>query len=356
MNRSDGRRESCSRGLRGILLLLVVFATVEVRADPLRHVPDPRLPADSRLLPDSVRTPPPPSLVPPSPAPPPATGATKWTGGLHPAELGALGAATVADVVLFGLRNTFNEMQGRPRIENPGPDDLDRTISDALYRPGAGPLHGRFPDYLGQVIAPSLALVYYGTNAIVYWARGRSLINPASDETEYPAQPARMLWAVSEVIAYSGLLQEIANSVVSRDRPLYGLARPDYTEGAGGHVHMSFYSGHVSMAFGLASFASLNIGDFLTRQPLRNMHAVPRFLLARVLPTLTLYGLAAYVGVSRIVDQIHYFSDVAIGSVMGIALGNIIYLTHFGRPSSGILHGGRLVPMAPGGVAYVRTF
>mgnify|MGYP000237518539 FL=1 len=112
----------------------------------------------------------------------------------------------------------------------------------------------------------------------------------------------------------------------------------------------------VGLMLGLASFASLNIGDFLTRQPLRNMHPVPRFLIARILPTSILYGLAAYVGVSRIVDQVHYFSDVVIGSVIGIALGNIIYLTHFGRPSSGLLLGGRLVPMAPGGVAYVRAF
>lgn len=331
-------------------------ATPEVRSEPLRHVPDPRLPPDSRLLPESLRTPPTPSLAPPPPARPGMSRWTKFSGGLPAAELAVLGAVVAVDLVMFGLRDTFDQLQGRPRIEAPGPNDLDTRISNAVYTPGAPMLHGAFPNYLGSVIAPALGLAFYSTNAIVYWARGRSLINPASDERDYPAQPARLLWAACEVAAYSTFFQQIANSAISRDRPSLGLNRPDYTPGGGGQATMSFYSGHVSTAFAIAAFISLNVGDFLSQQPLRDMHPAPRFLIARVLPTLTFYGLATYVGISRLYDQIHYFSDVALGAVIGTAIGNIVYLTHFGGTSKARLRQGRIVPMGPGGIGYVRTF
>jgi membrane-associated phospholipid phosphatase len=326
----------------------------ETRSEPLRHVPDPRLPPDSSLLPESVRTPPSQPLVPPPR--PKMSRWTKYSGGLPAAELAVLGTVVAIDLVMFGLRDTFDQIQGRPRIEDPGPNDLDTRISNALYTPGAPMLHGSFPNYLGSVIAPTLGLAFYGTNAIVYWIRGRSLVNPASDERDYPAQPARLLWAACEVAAYSTFFQQIANSAIERDRPSLGLKRPDHTPGGGGQDHMSFYSGHVSTAFAIAAFISLNVGDFLSQQPLRNMHPAPRFLIARVLPTLTLYGLATYVGISRLYDQIHYFSDVALGAVIGTAIGNIVYLTHFGSPSQAGLRQGRLVPMGPGGIGYVRSF
>jgi membrane-associated phospholipid phosphatase len=338
---------------RLLLLCVLLLAAAGARGEPLRHVPAPNQPPDSRLLPESLRTPPAPQLVPPRPA---SSGRTKWTGGLHPAELGVLAGIVTLDLFMYGFREQLSQQRNKPRIEDPGPNDLDTLVSNAVYSPGRQALHGRFPDYLGSIIAPTAGIIFYGANALTYWIRGRSLINSSTDEDPYPAQPARLLWAACEVAAYSTLFQQIANSAIERARPSLGLKRPDFVDDGSGQVRMSFYSGHVSTAFGMAAFISLNLGDFLTQQPLRNMHPAPRFLIGRVLPTVTLYGLASYVGVSRLYDQLHYFSDIAIGAVAGTAIGNIIYLTHFSASPKGSPFRGRIVPMGHGGIAYVGTF
>ena len=69
-----------------------------------------------------------------------------------------------------------------------------------------------------------------------------------------------------------------------------------------------------------------------------------------------LYGAAAVVGLSRIVDQRHYFTDVALGAAVGTAVGQLTYALHFdwdGRPRR--RHAVSVTPM-PGGAAVTGSF
>ncbi len=116
-------------------------------------------------------------------------------------------------------------------------------------------------------------------------------------------------------------LRVMVKTTVARRRPLVEFASPvDYAVLNGkDRNHQSFYSGHTSSAFYAAAYADQKVGDLLSR------HGLSRF---RPLSVVGTFGWASYVGYSRIQIDKHYFTDVAVGALVGTAWGIWHYRLH----------------------------
>jgi membrane-associated phospholipid phosphatase len=124
--------------------------------------------------------------------------------------------------------------------------------------------------------------------------------------------------------------------VVRRARPYVVLDHPELAAPSRSEDNLSFFSGHSSAVFCAASFVARDLGDALRWRVLAGWdhRPVARSFLAAT-PYLVGYGVASVVGVSRIVDQQHWATDVLLGAVVGTLTAHLTYVVHFdqrGRP------------------------
>jgi membrane-associated phospholipid phosphatase len=241
-----------------------------------------------------------------------------------PVELGVIGGLAAADLTLFALEPTIAP---RMTAHIGDPLDIDVNISRALYRgDGAGRWLGGIPDITGSIILPIATFTFYGVNAVTREAAGRSATNEDN--------PDHKFFALSEAYAITLGLTETAKLFIGRERPSVFLRRPDVTVGDVQNK-LSFFSGHTSSSFCLAAFGARDLGDWLTTAPLGGESTLTKALLGRALPSLVLYSAASVVGLSRIIDQRHYFTDTLVAAAVGALVGNLVYAAHFdgsGRP------------------------
>ena len=235
---------------------------------------------------------------------------------------------------------TASGLAGHAHIEVVRGDVLD---AEALYRgPGAGRFLARTPDYFGAIVAPALTLGTYGLDGFSA-SFGRPFWGRHADHE---------LLALVEAYAVTLALTQTVKVSVGRERPEYELGRGERPSGDDPERTLSFFSGHSSSSFCLAAFVSRDVGDWLVT------YKGAGTFTGRVLPSIVLYGLAGLVGFSRIVDQKHYLTDVAVGAVVGATAGNLFYALHFeadGRPRR--RHPGRVNFLAfPGGLMLEKKF
>jgi membrane-associated phospholipid phosphatase len=125
-----------------------------------------------------------------------------------------------------------------------------------------------------------------------------------------------MAW---ETLLHTGFVAQVAKHLASRQRPSvengidywYGPAAffKRY-EGEGSFSRYdSFLSGHTITVWGLATVIAENYGSHLW---------VP----------ITCYGLATLVGLSRLTEDTHWFSDVFVGAAIGFAVGKMVVRNH----------------------------
>ncbi len=129
---------------------------------------------------------------------------------------------------------------------------------------------------------------------------------------------------VAESLAWDGALQEIVRRAVRRPRPyLYapGLYLSDRTTA---EATFSFYSGHTSSAFALASSFSYT---FMLRHP----HS--RFIWAIWTAT---FAVASVEPVLRVDSGDHFPTDVIVGALVGTAMGLLIPALHRLKSSSNL--------------------
>lgn len=117
-----------------------------------------------------------------------------------------------------------------------------------------------------------------------------------------------------ETLLHTGLLVQVFKHLAGRQRPSVedgqdywfgpGAFFNRYNEGAFARYD-SFPSGHTISAWGLATVISENY---------KNHFWVP----------LACYSLATAVGISRLTEDAHWFSDVFIGAVLGYAIGKMV--------------------------------
>jgi membrane-associated phospholipid phosphatase len=114
---------------------------------------------------------------------------------------------------------------------------------------------------------------------------------------------------------------------VGRPRP-YTAAGNDHPElrRRRSQDNLSFFSGHAATTFAAGVF----LAEDLSRAVRRRIRArSTRLLLGTVLPFSIGYGLPTFISLSRVVDQQHWPSDVAMGAAIGALIAHGTYALHF---------------------------
>jgi membrane-associated phospholipid phosphatase len=262
-----------------------------------------------------------------------------------PLEQGGVAMVVTFDLLLVGFQGSIVASR-TPAIG--APPDFDRSVSESLYRgPGAGKWLGGVPDTGGLVVAPIASFAVYGADELVFALRGQSL---TGDEN-----PDHKLLALTEAFAVSLGLDEVAKVYIGRERPAFYFGRPDAGPRTA-DAQLSFFSGHSTASFCLAAFVGRDVGDWLASHPLADAAPATRLWVGRVLPAATLYGLATVVGVSRIIDQQHYLSDVLVGAAVGATVGNVVYALHFDENGQPRRHFDVQLAAFPAGLALSGRF
>lgn len=263
--------------------------------------------------------------------PPPAEAAedrVPLVESFSPLELGAIGGLVLANALSLAFEAEIAAAR-EPAIGDPW--SWDREISDALWRGPEAALAGRWlggvPDDVGYVVAPLAAFGFYGVETAWLYASGRSATGDRNADHE--------LLALAEAYGATMLTTQLAKLGIGRERPLWALDRAPPGTPRDEEATLSFFSGHSSSSFCLASFVWRDLSDWLVAERLADASSAARLWAGRVLPAVVLYGAAGTVALSRIIDRKHYFSDVVVGSAVGAAFGHLFYALHFdgtGRP------------------------
>lgn len=110
-----------------------------------------------------------------------------------------------------------------------------------------------------------------------------------------------------------------------RSRPYTGFDEDRYRPFAWERDEWSFPSGHTSNVFAIATTLSLELGDEAPWVPF------------------VAYPLAGWTGLSRVLDEQHYFTDVVAGAALGIFSARLVHRFHertvlptYRQPGSGV--------------------
>jgi hypothetical protein len=234
----------------------------------------------------------------------------------------AIGVAA-AGVYLLAAGSTLFDAP-KPSMGPPDRDSIDARLAGWLYRPESGRLWGGAPDLIGIAVVPALPLLMYGIDTAALLRTGRPWLRPGQ------MNPHHHLLAYVEAVGWTLLLTGVIKYVVGRPRP--------YTEGSLDHPelrrkvsedNLSFFSAHAAIDFAVGAFVTQDVSRALLRGPLAASTPLPRFLLGQLLPALVGYGVPTLVGISRIVDQQHWPSDVVAGGLTGALIAHLVYATHF---------------------------
>ncbi len=172
-----------------------------------------------------------------------------------------------------------------------------------------------------------------------WWYRGR-------------ADLARDMALVSaEAFAIAAAVQGAANLVGSRERPfgrLCGSEIPEKSVDCEPDVrYRSFFSGHATLAFTSAGLLCANhLGLGLLGKP------------GDVLTCIGGFTVATATGMFRVMSDMHYATDAALGALVGTAAGLAVPLLHFRRAATPVTAGSLDVRVGPvgRGIGLVGTF
>jgi membrane-associated phospholipid phosphatase len=142
------------------------------------------------------------------------------------------------------------------------------------------------------------------------------------------------LWVVAEALLWNGAVQDIVRRAVRRPRPFLYTPGVYPSERDGDDASFSFYSGHTSFAFALATSCSYTF-------TLRHPHSKWRWV---VWPALM--AVASIEPVLRVYSGDHFPTDVIVGAVAGSAIGLLFPALHRRlRSAPKVVTGMRLVPI-----------
>jgi membrane-associated phospholipid phosphatase len=258
-----------------------------------------------------------------------------------PFEIGVgLGAAAGGLFLLVAGNTVF--AAPKPSMGAPDPDSVDARVSRRLY--GADGSSHRFlwgaPDVAGYVL-PVVPLLFYGASSVSL-ARTGAPWCPTGDPN-----PQHRLMAYVEAMGWTYLVAGVVKYAVGRPRPYVVSQHPELRQ-RDSEDNLSFFSNHAASTFALGAFVAEDASRRLQIALVDEAPAV-RFAAGTLLPYTLGYGIPALVAYSRLVDQQHWFSDVAVGALTGTLIAHLVYDLHFdeeGRPRRRLLpHDGRLSPV-----------
>ena len=207
-----------------------------------------------------------------------------------------------------------------PRLSAPAPDSLDGRISRALHREGSGRMLWSGPDLVGLAL-PVLPLLYYGADSWALFRSGQTVFAHGD------SNPHHRLMTYVEAIGLTYLVTGMVKYSVGRPRP-YTQAGNDHPElrRRRSEDNLSFFSGHAASTFAVGAFLAEDLSRTLRW---RAQPGASRVLLGTVLPYGLGYGVPAFIALSRVVDQQHWPSDVAVGALAGTLIAQVTYALHF---------------------------
>lgn len=236
-----------------------------------------------------------------------------------PAQQVGTYAMVAGGLSLYFFQSPIYHGLGAP-VHIKGAFDWEVNVSNALYAGPGKRFLGGAPDVFGERIAPYGALVFYAADAITQGVRGTGFTGDVNADHAF--------YAFAQAYAINLSATQLAKIFIGRERPFYYLKR-DPTASRTDDSYFSFFSGHSSSSFCLAAFITRDVTDGLLRGALANASPQQQLLLGRILPGTALYGTAALIAFSRVVDQRHFVTDVVTGSLVGALVGNIVYAVHF---------------------------
>ncbi len=207
-------------------------------------------------------------------------------------------AADVAELLLVSPNAS-----GRP-IKFP-PSTFDKDLQSRIGVHGSQTIIGRIGD------AGMAAL--FGTRLLVNI--GADLTGGNVTVEDYH----RTFWFYKSIV-YTYSVTMLTKNLVYRMRP-------------DGSDSESFFSGHSSTAFCTASYLSLELNDWYERWETTRSNDALRSTL-KIGSGIALYTGATYVAYSRLHDEKHYFTDVAVGAAVGTVVGTLMYHRHWKNSSS----------------------
>ena len=230
-------------------------------------------------------------------------------------------------LALFGAVEGLPDQGRSGRLTLP-PVGLEKNLADAVGHPG---FHS--PGSLNPAVFPATVFVIrsmYTTGSLLF---GNRVV---------PAREYEHIIVFGKALFYTDVVTLTAKIWIFRERP-------DKSETD------SFFSGHTSLTFSTATFLQLELSDQLDVWMPDEDEGTLRTSL-KIGSAVVLYGWAAYVGYSRLHDDKHYLFDVAVGAVVGTAVSEIMYRSHFDPPDSPLRNVGLSVcPRGPR-VSYTYRF
>ena len=176
------------------------------------------------------------------------------------------------------------------------PSAFDEEVQSRIGVSGSG--------FISNRIGEAEGIALFGTRFL--YTLGSDLMGNHITSLDYQRT---FIFYKSLVYTYS--LTMLAKNLVYRERP-------DKSDSK------SYFSGHSSTAFCTASYLSLELGDWFERwETTRSNPTLKRGM--QIGSTVCLYGTAAYVAYARMKENKHYFSDVAVGAVVGTVVGALVY-------------------------------
>jgi membrane-associated phospholipid phosphatase len=235
--------------------------------------------------------------------------------GFSTLEVGLLLSATAGGAFLLAAGPSILPAPS-PALGPAAPDSLDARLSRSFYRPGRGRFLAGAPDLFGAYFFPVLPVLAYGLP--VFWAGSRGW------------NPNHRLLAYTEAVGVTYLVTGLVKYAVGRPRPYTeaGSNHPELRKRSG-EDNLSFFSGHASSDFAAGAFVAEDVSRYLRRNTLADADRPTRLVLGWLLPYTVGYGVPAAVGLSRIIDQQHWPSDVLVGALVGTLIAQVAYRTHF---------------------------
>jgi membrane-associated phospholipid phosphatase len=283
-----------------------------------------------------------PSTVPAAPTPWPPTErptTVPLAQEFSPTEITVAIGVAAAGVFLLAAGDTVFDPP-KPSMGAPDPGSVDARLTRWLYRPAGGRLWAGVPDTVGIAVIPTIPVLMYGIDTVALLRTGHPWLR------EGDLNPQHHLVAYVEAVGWTLLATDVIKYLVGRPRP--------YTEGALDHPelrrhssedNLSFFSGHSALDFAVGAFVAADVSDGLLRGPLAGSAPVPRFVLGRLLPALVGYGVPTLIGISRVVDQQHWPSDVVVGGLTGALIAHLVYAIHF--DDEGLPRARHALPVSP---------
>ena len=216
------------------------------------------------------------------------------------------------------------------------------SIASSLLRPGDWILGGLFlgsfaateiegVEEIDEVIAPrpgdrGAAHRWIGRNygrlEVISALSGATFLVGAATGSEATARVG--LRSLEALLVNTGLTT-VLKVGFGRSRPYTGSDEDRYRPFTWSRDEWSFPSGHTSNVFAIATTLSLELGDDAPWLPF------------------VVYPLAGWTGLSRILDEKHYFTDVLAGAAVGILSARLVHRFHertelpaYRAPGSGV--------------------